>query len=606
MNNYLALTIGPLYKTLVNAKSSKGIWSASYLFSYLMKQIIEKFIEQTGSPRTFLMPYIEFNPSDGKIKWELSSAPGVGLLPDRFIIEAQEGDFDLLKKTIDYVIQDFSSSAASSLRNNFTSISERNLEQRKTDYSSLSHSDLKEKLSAYLNEYLQTYILGIQLEGGNPVLDIQKTLDNLELENKIVQKEKLPFIHDLLENCYYNFMVHHEFGNNVNFPCTIEIAARQFEFDHKDNFDGLVNSILYKKDNAEAQEEFIRKLKDERLFPETELKQHHKYITVVQADGDNLGSFIKTIYDVYQGEKAGEIFRNFSYNLMAFDRCVVALIKAYGGTSIYAGGDDLLYFAPIMVGRNLSDFTFNEILANSALEPLITEMNNILANQPYNKTTFWLVEKIDLIFDLMITKNPLFAEVINQQQSEGKITSMSYGISMSYYKFPLNEALEKANKLLFRVAKETKRKNAVSFSVLKHSGQFFGTTFIKSDRTYQKFSTLINDQMADLNYLTSVMHKLDDQEHLLNELGSFMPQQPDLNDANDRLSQFFENNFNEKIHKEGEKNKFLKDVRNLVQSIFEEPSIMGEAEHSIEQKMEKIYASLRFINFLKADDKDDK
>jgi len=35
MMNYLALTIGPIYKTLSNAKKPKELWSGSYVFSYI-------------------------------------------------------------------------------------------------------------------------------------------------------------------------------------------------------------------------------------------------------------------------------------------------------------------------------------------------------------------------------------------------------------------------------------------------------------------------------------------------------------------------------------------------------------------------------------------
>ncbi len=40
---YIALTIGPIYKTLSSAKKTRELWGGSYIFSYIMKQIISEF-----------------------------------------------------------------------------------------------------------------------------------------------------------------------------------------------------------------------------------------------------------------------------------------------------------------------------------------------------------------------------------------------------------------------------------------------------------------------------------------------------------------------------------------------------------------------------------
>ena len=52
--NYIALTIGPIYKTLANSKKPKELFSGSYIFSYIMKQIIQNFKD-----REFITPYIK-------------------------------------------------------------------------------------------------------------------------------------------------------------------------------------------------------------------------------------------------------------------------------------------------------------------------------------------------------------------------------------------------------------------------------------------------------------------------------------------------------------------------------------------------------------------
>ena len=56
MKKYIALTIGPIYKTLANAKKPKELFSSSYIFSYIMREIISKFKD-----REFVTPYIKDN-----------------------------------------------------------------------------------------------------------------------------------------------------------------------------------------------------------------------------------------------------------------------------------------------------------------------------------------------------------------------------------------------------------------------------------------------------------------------------------------------------------------------------------------------------------------
>ena len=41
MNHYLSIVLGPLYKTILQARSTREIWAASYLFSILMREILD-------------------------------------------------------------------------------------------------------------------------------------------------------------------------------------------------------------------------------------------------------------------------------------------------------------------------------------------------------------------------------------------------------------------------------------------------------------------------------------------------------------------------------------------------------------------------------------
>lgn len=38
---YIAITLGPITRTIEMAESTKELWAASYFFSYLAKKIVE-------------------------------------------------------------------------------------------------------------------------------------------------------------------------------------------------------------------------------------------------------------------------------------------------------------------------------------------------------------------------------------------------------------------------------------------------------------------------------------------------------------------------------------------------------------------------------------
>ncbi|HHB94146.1 MAG TPA: hypothetical protein ENK88_03285, partial [Campylobacterales bacterium] len=94
---YLALTIGPIYKTLSNAKKTRELWGGSYIFSYIMRKIVEQLQD-----REFIVPYI-------KDKSIFQSGKDVGLFHDRFIFEAIDGDTkESLQKIVNSVLSQLS------------------------------------------------------------------------------------------------------------------------------------------------------------------------------------------------------------------------------------------------------------------------------------------------------------------------------------------------------------------------------------------------------------------------------------------------------------------------------------------------------------------
>lgn len=541
---YTAFTIGPILKTLQSVKSTKAIWSASYTFSYLIKQVIIKLKEKDKDIK-FILPY------SGKIELEnekidpFKDKLQTGLFPDRIIIE---GSIEL-QETIDSVLNNFSKEAKISFD--------------------------------YLNNYINCYHLKIDLiETSNVILEINNLLDSLELQQRIIEnteKDHLTLFFEKIQP--YNFLINEEFEERP-FPSTIEIATLEFSDNEEYNTKAL--PILKARDDEEGQTKFIKEVK---AIVGKQFRNYQKYIAVVQADGDNIGKFIEYLYKLENKKEKEKFIERFSKNLLSFAIEAVQLIKHYNGTPVYAGGDDLLYFMPV---------------ARTTIEG-----NQIIIN----KTVFSLISEIDEIFNEYFTNynedNVDFKSLIDNADKEDqdfKKPTMSYGVSISYYKFPLNQALEEGVNQLFYTAKKTDNKNAVSFTILKHSGQSFGATFNKAEQSYKTFSNLISTPIEKEEFIKSIIQKLDPQKAVLMAIGG--KTQPEREKM---IDNFFMNNFNESIHRKknnrDELIPFLEQAKMLIKNVYDDNPLIDIADDKKkndrnDENTKKIYSALRFTEFI--------
>lgn len=420
---YIALTIGPIYKTLSNAKKTRELWGGSYLFSYIMKQIVTHFKE-----RDFVVPYTKNDAI-------FTQKEGVGLFHDRMIFEAKQGDEEKLYQVIETVLKELAEGMG------------------------LSY--------AFLRDYLQIHVVSRELEeGANPILEITPYLDSAELFYRVGQADIGKLSHVLKNN--NSFLTKEAFGGKKSFPSLPEIALHD-----------MLESIDKQDINAEDEESIFE-------MGKYTFRPYHKYYAVIHADGDSMGKVIEKL----ASKKA---FQDFSGKLFEYANASQQKIKAYGGETIFAGGDDLLFFAPVVSGeRNIFD----------------------------------LCDEISADFN---------------ERFGGTEATLSLGVAIQYHKFPLYEALEQSRKLLFDDAKGGK-KNSIAFSVTKHSGQHFGAVIHKGDEAlYAEFRKLVSSvhSKQDMeNFLHSIHHKIETNKAILAQIAS---------DKN-RLQHFFDNYFNEAIH----------------------------------------------------------
>jgi len=514
---YTAITIGPIYRTFKFAKKTREFWAASYIFSYLMKKIILA-LKNEDSNINIVIPFTDSVLLTGKNE--------AGLFPDNLVFHSEIVDINKFKEITDKVLDNIADEI-------------------------INHINCDNK--DYFKNYFQVYAIEKDFADNTLKKDIVKdllgTLNILELQQKFVPLEPGCNMRSFLTKASFKAGKQHSFlmqdakelkeTDIVRFQSIIEISAKEIidklDENKKEAFEeALKNSF---KNNEVNDKSLIEILKEHDDF-----KTHHKYIAILQIDGDSFGKINQYLdNDEYQ---------QFSQALAAYSLQIKDIISDYGGMPIYIGGDDVLAFVPVRNG---------------------------------DKNIFTLLKEIDEIFK---QKFKYFIEKNITDEKGNKITpSLSAGISVTYYKYPLKEALDLSYNLLRNKAKNYQEKNAVAFQVIKHSGQTFCTVFNKKSKIYEKFNDLIKLNIDDSQFFSSVIQKFFENFELLRMIGQ---------DKN-RIKAYRENFFNENFH--GTKDKFLDELENYIQLLF--TTNIPKTDNKIK---EKLYASLRMVKFLNRDD----
>jgi CRISPR-associated protein Cmr2 len=495
---YTAITIGPIFKTLQRAKKTREIWAGSFLFSnIIMGRIIDK-LKSKGFDKNIIIPYPEVN------KQKL---PHVGLFPDRLVMQGDH--FDTLNGIIDEVKDE--------LKNEFKKVR-------------CSAQDI----DSYIDNFFTLNIVTADANENNALDEMLEFLKTSELYQKPVSKDPM-CIEKLLQNVTKTVFYDKVFGSGRSFPSIIEISASKI-YKYFD-INKLIDSLDKKRDDDDFDDDLIKKLVEINNF-----KQAHKYIAIVYSDGDRIGSIVKKIYETSKNPTSD--LKQFSKILSEFASKATEIVNEYGGETIYAGGDDLLFFAPVL-----------------------THDSNI----------FKLINKIDDIFQQYIIENTDLKDVISGLNPQ---PSMSYGVSITYYKFPMHEAMDEAHNNIQK-AKEAGR-NRIGYTWQKHSGQAFHDILEKNnnpDTFYRLFIDMLNSD--EKKSLTSIMYNLNEHKFILKEI---------INDDN-KLDNYFTNFYDEDIHKK--ERAFIDHVKKLIISVRNENN--GTSADDI---LKKVYNALRFYKFL--------
>ena len=513
---YTGINIGPIIPTISMGRKPREIWSASYMFSFLMECIINEISKKEGvkiiSPAKLKK---EENPSE---KEEENKHEGIGLYPDHVFIQ---GEFNDVQSTVDEALKTFC---------NLTGICR--------DYVNVMHVTIEGKDSNEDKESIEC---------------LNRLLDCTELCNHPVNFKARNSILELIQKKKDSPLFIHGHGKlDFPIPYLAEIATKRLEELNQYKWSKLRDDCKGKESNNDGDEDaFYQKLKGK--FKETygeDFFSYYKYICIVQADGDNMGKIVSSI----TADKVQEV----SKALLDYGKVACGKIRAYGGLPIYAGGDDLLFIAPVRGDE---------------------------------QTIFGLIDDIDKFYETIVDKS------IDSFRPDSLHTYLSYGLSISYYKYPLYEAFKDALNLLFDKAKKVKGKNALSWRLRKHSGSGFKGELSKSTNIYTDLKGIM-DIPVEEKQIAAIAHKLKTNENLLDVLLKKYKNDNNEKELKDRLEYFYE-----KTMEETSKDVYTGKTRELLYKLM----VTSGEEANIETILENMYGMLRTAKFIKGEgDSDEK
>ena len=491
---YLALTIGPILKTLLQARKTRELWAASFLLSRLMEILCEQ-LDPAGAK--ILIP---------RVAASLKSKPlyGAGIYPDRLFMDIShfnlpkniasldpEGQKEAIEKRVQSLIDTSVEKLAMECASN---MDEKTLEQAREFWSSFFR--------------IRWIIRDLpSIKDGALTLQLSPYLESMELEDTCFF-ETPPrnfFIELLNSNQFFDVPLtkHLKDGKGSYkdimsgiYPSTSDIAAYELFKNHSAEMKSLAFNA-----RDDAHEMFYEHIeKNDKLnkvfYP------CHKYFCIVQADGDSIGKAIASL------DEAADYIR-FSETLSEYGQEAAEMINSFGGKPIYIGGDDLLFLAPVRSDQG---------------------------------TIFKLIEKLDDLFP----KSKLHPDA-----------TLSFGVNITYYKYPLFEAIAEAYKILGTakayISAAGKKKNAISFQFTKHSGSTYEAVYSKTfavavATAMEKFQE--SSMRESGGVVSSLIFKLYSLENLFKELINHVGTE-NISDLEKRLSHTMTHYFNEWKGSEG-------------------------------------------------------
>lgn len=408
---YVGITIGPIFDTILEAGSPAALWFGSTLFSDVSRRLYIKIREalKVDNPDNLKVYSPAFDEADID-----GLKDGIGKYHDRIIFSITRDD---IVKELDEVIE---------------LVKEETIDV----FGIPKNDDYYNEYKAFLKKYLQINycILGeSEVDNENIILKISPYLDALELMKTFPDTNA--------NNPISWVMTRPREGQSASAIIKgTKIFLDAFSKQKKDNDNvGAINQFLI-NDHIRDIGEIALGLTNQEDDSSTKIDHKYQcYYAVVNADADGMGKFLNSI--------PNEDVTSFSANCLEYDKEAANTIRDFGGMTIYAGGDDLLFLAPLKKGE---------------------------------KT----------VFDLCSDISDKFKEIMEKAFNDKSIPTVSFGIAIHFYKYPLYEALNDARGLLEK-AKKFEGKNCTATNLEKHSGQSASIIVGNDEKSRQLFKNYL-------------------------------------------------------------------------------------------------------------------
>jgi CRISPR-associated protein Cmr2 len=403
----------------------------------------------------------------------------------------------------------------------------------------------------FVSAVIKIYTAEITTTSNDPLREITQQLQWLDLQQEynahlLTDGITWPDIIDKLNGALF----FKEANTATPFPSVNKIAAAPLH--HLSAFKAET------EDDAE-QENWYALLRTQLKQKDEAFHNVYKYIAVLTADGDRIGATLT---------KAGadqSIVREMAATLTAFTTQAVGIVQQWGGLAVYAGGDDIKCFTPVA-----------------------------RPHETGHQTVFELIHALHQCFTQTLQDSKILTAFYQQHPALLQPT-LSFGLHISYYKYPLNEAIAQAEDNLWQ-AKNKYGRNAVVWSVRKHSGHHFtGLLDGKQPALYKDLYQLLQYTTPQNDFLSSIMHNL----YLYRKLFAVIQYDPV------RMARFIRNSYNEDIH--DTRRDFLDTVTQTIARSAASPSPGLEAMQTDAPVYEPrprndalniVYSALRFIHFV--------
>lgn len=443
---YVGITIGPIFKTIGEAISPAGLWFGSYFFSTVTKKLCEKLVE---------IPTVKiFSPFYDSNSNQNPQEDGIGRYHDRILLSVDGNT------VTEEALQNIISEVKKEMAEKFGKFNPGQIKNFINNYLRIDFVILNEKTIE---------IIGKSGKAGNNIaIILNDALDALELmaagKGRTDMNLFAPFFAGQKgnRNCYIKGS---ELFTDTKLNSQLVISYSDYASELK-SIEDIASSR--KKEESSSEE-----VPDGEVAP-----TRSEYYAVVNSDGDKVGTLLKALCKDVEISQQSDRINSFSKACLDYAGEAAELVGKYGGMTIYAGGDDLLFIAPV-------------------------------------HSIFSLCSELDETFKNTLKKG--LKEILSDVEIN---VSLSFGVAIQYVKYPLYEALERARVQLYK-AKEScgKRPNGSEISggnrlgieLVKHSGKTV-QLMVENDKL-EMIDNLINYRATTNDQaLESVLYNLQDTE----------------------------------------------------------------------------------------------